>query len=88
MREEAKEAMENQDDSDEDFDTMKKSYTIEDITVGMGNTKLSKRRVRGKKGDDAVMEVTKEIKKPEKNSKNLMLKKKAKGKRTRSQLLH
>ena len=51
--------------------------------MGMEKTKISKKK---KKGGDVAMEVTKQIKKPEKNSRNQMLKEKGKRKKSRSQL--
>jgi len=84
MREEAAAAAMNEDSDDEvEFGAIKKSYSIADITVGMDKTKISKKK---KKGADAVMEVTKEIKKPERGSRIAALKQKSKGKRSRSQL--
>ena len=76
--------MAEEDDSDEvDFYDIQKSGTVEDIIMGMEKTKISKKK---KKGGDVAMEVTKQIKKPEKNSRNQMLKEKGKRKKSRSQL--
>ena len=80
----AEQAEMNDDDDDEvEFGAIKKTSTIEDITEGMDKgLKISKKKK--KKGEDAVMEVTKEIKKPERGSRIAALKKSSKGKRSRS----
>lgn len=84
MRKEA--AEEEQDDDDEvDISDLKKAYTVDDITEGM-NEQLKISKKKKKKGEDANMEVTKVIKKPEPGSRIAMLKKKGKGKKSRSQL--
>ena len=80
----AKRAAEEDDSDEVDFYDVQKAGTVDDIIMGMEKTKISKKKKKG----DAVMQVTKEIKKPEKNSKNRMLKEKGKRKRSRSQLLH
>ena len=87
MRKEAREAALNESngsDSEEDISDIKKAYTIDDITNDLDKTlKISKNKKK-KKTSVEQMEITKVIKKPEKNSKNKMLKEKGKNKRSRS----
>jgi len=87
LRKEAREAALNESngsDSEEDISDIKKAYTIDDITNDLDKTlKISKNKKK-KKTSVEQMEITKVIKKPEKNSKNKMLKEKGKNKRSRS----
>lgn len=70
-----------EDDSDEvDFYAIPRG----DMDMGLSKTKILKNQK--KERDANMMEVTKEIKKPEKNSRIAMLKQKGKNKRNRSQL--
>jgi hypothetical protein len=76
------------DGSDEeiDIDKVKKSYTVEDIMTDMNKQmKLSKKKNKNK---EVEMTATKVIEKPERNSRNKMLKEKSKRKRSRSLLMH
>ena len=83
MREEQKQKkMEDDSDDEVELSKIKKTYTVNDITTGL---EKQMKIVKKKKGD-SVMAPTKAIAKPEKNSKNTLLKQKGKNKRARSQL--
>ena len=80
-----KKRLEEEEDDEVDVSHIRKAYTIDDITNDLDKQlKISKKKKKKAGEDNEMMDATKIIKKPERNSRNKMLKEKGKRKRTRS----
>ena len=79
MREEKKQAADS--DDEVEISKIKKTYTVDDLTQGLDK---QMKIVKKKKKSEELSAPTKTISKPEKNSKNAVLKQKGKRKKTRS----